>query len=154
MHLFLTNGWTCDQGTLAPAELHTFAFTCDSSWLETFQWDRFLLENGNLLNAKYFTWNMERFDELLANKVRFPYPTEWHSSFPLLPGLGSGAASCARDPRLAATAGESKSPEGCRSIRGSLENVALAKAVSTFQSPAELGSRSQGSWCRHCRAPG
>lgn len=77
-----------------------------------------------------------------------------HSSFPLLPGLGSEETSCARDLRFAATAWESKSPEGCRSTQGSLENLALAKAFSTFQSPAELRSRSWGSWCRHHSAPG
>lgn len=99
------------------AELHTFIFTCDSSWLETFQWDRFLLENGNLLNTQYFTWNMERFDELLANKAWFPYPTEWHSTPRSLAWLRS--SSCASDPRLAAPAWESKSPEGSSSNQSS-----------------------------------
>lgn len=59
-------------------ELHTFVFTCDLSWLETLHWARFLLEKGNLLNVKYFTWNTEGFDELLAKQASFPHPTERH----------------------------------------------------------------------------
>lgn len=91
-------------------ELHAFIFTYDLSWLETFLWDRLLLENGNLFNAKYFTWNTGRFD----GKRRAIPLAYWVAHLPPAPWawllyIYYIAASCARDPRFSSIAWESKS---------------------------------------------
>lgn len=79
IHLSLTNWQHVIRTNWHQTEPHTFTFTRELRWLETFQWDRIFVGKSPFVECKIFHLKHRGVHWTLSKSDIIPYPAGWPS---------------------------------------------------------------------------